>query len=76
MALRRGLAYMEEERTKTTECLSLNGHALLWYRINDVVMGGHSQSTISKTADGALAFARLCWQHLSRGWRVRHGVDR
>lgn len=57
MALRRGLAYMEEERTKTTECLSLNGHALLWYRINDVVMGGHSQSTISKTADGALTFS-------------------
>ena len=38
----RGMAYMREEESHLVNTtLTLNGKALQWYKVNDVVMGGH-----------------------------------
>ena len=54
----RGMAYMRSEKAAAVPIgnLTLNGHRLSWYKLNDVVMGGHSSSAIRATDDGALNF--------------------
>eukprot|EP00746_Dinoflagellata_sp_MGD_P149525 gnl/MRDRNA2_/MRDRNA2_81533_c0_seq3.p1 gnl/MRDRNA2_/MRDRNA2_81533_c0~~gnl/MRDRNA2_/MRDRNA2_81533_c0_seq3.p1 ORF type:complete len:239 (+),score=22.28 gnl/MRDRNA2_/MRDRNA2_81533_c0_seq3:84-719(+) len=37
--------------------LTLNGQSLRWYKVNDVVMGGHSSSELSASDDGGLRFS-------------------
>ena len=54
----RGMEYMREEESHLVNTsLTLNGKELQWYKINDVVMGGHSTSTLEATADGGLRFS-------------------
>ena len=57
VVLANGMAYMKEMRHETVDALSINGNPLSWYRVNDVVMGGHSTSTIRRLADGGLNFS-------------------
>ena len=57
VTLARGMAYMDEMRHQTVAALSINGVALQWYRVNDVVMGGHSTSEITRLPDGGLNFS-------------------
>ena len=40
LRLQRGMAYMHEMKQHTSSALSLNGHPLDWYHLDDVVMGG------------------------------------
>ena len=56
LRLQRGVAYMAEMKQHTSSALSLNGHALNWYHLDDVVMGGHSESALAVTAAGGLRF--------------------
>ena len=54
----RGMAYMREEESHLVNTsLTLNGKALQWYKVNDVVMGGHSTSTLEATEEGGLRFS-------------------
>lgn len=54
---RDSIEYMAAMKNKTVDALSLNGHPLSWYHIDDVVMGGHSNSSVSVTTNGELRFA-------------------
>ena len=52
------MAYMREEESHLVNTsLTLNGKALQWYKVNDVVMGGHSTSTLSGAKEGGLRFS-------------------
>lgn len=50
----RGMQYMHDEEAHTAPLggLTLNGHTLSWYKVNDVVMGGHSTSRLQAAAGG------------------------
>ena len=48
--------YMARMRNLTVDALALNEHALSWYHLDDVVMGGHSTSAVSATVTGGLRF--------------------
>ena len=50
------MAYVHEMKQHTSTALSLNGRPLRWYRVDDVVMGGHSESALAVTAAGGLRF--------------------
>ena len=56
LRFQRGMAYMHEMKQHTSTALSLNGRPLRWYRVDDVVMGGHSESALAVTAAGGLRF--------------------
>ena len=43
----RGWQYMQLQAQTRIRALSLAGHALEWYTLNDVVMGGRSESAVS-----------------------------
>ena len=47
---------MADMKTHTLEALSLNGHSLSWYHVDDPVMGGHSASALEVTPAGSLRF--------------------
>lgn len=49
-----GMEYMATMKNQTVAALSLNGHGLSWYHLDDVVMGGHSASSV--TVDGTGTF--------------------
>lgn len=53
----RGMGYMARMRNLSVDVLTMNGLALTWYHLDDVVMGGSSASSVSTTASGALRFA-------------------
>ena len=56
----RGMAYMREEESHLVNTsLTLNGKALQWYKVNDVVMGGHSTSMLEATEEGGLRFSGM-----------------
>ena len=56
LRFQRGMAYMHEMKQHTSTALSLNGRPLHWYRVDDVVMGGHSESALAVTGAGGLRF--------------------
>ena len=56
LRFQRGMAYMHEMKQHTSTALSLNGRPLRWYRVDDVVMGGHSESALAVTGAGGLRF--------------------
>lgn len=53
-----GMIYLHqmENDTMVAPAITLNGEQLEWYRVNDVVMGGHSTSELSATDEGYLRF--------------------
>lgn len=58
-AFSRGMAYMhaQEATARPVGNLTLNGHSLAWYVLNDAVMGGHSSSSVSADVGGGLVFS-------------------
>ena len=54
-----GMEYMAEMKKHTKQALSLNGHDLFWYHLDDPVMGGHSESAVEVTSAGLRFYGNI-----------------
>ena len=52
----RGREYMNLQAQTKLHALRLGTESLKWYCLNDIVMGGHSSSTLKVAVDGSLLF--------------------
>ena len=53
----RGMPYMRQQAEQRTSALTLGGTELEWFVLNDVVMGGRSESKCERTEAGGLHFS-------------------